>query len=138
VSSSASLNKVLAVGCFFSIHVAATSSFPLAGLAGQEREMEVPARCGGKGNGSSFTPVLVHGAEWWSASSSSDSLLLPACQGGKGKKESSRRLEAGSLFVKRGYISAACVSSVHVYLAGRGGEEVGMSGSSVPVSVLCP
>jgi hypothetical protein len=128
----------LAVGCFFSISVSAASSFPLAGLGGEGREMEVPARCGGRGSGSSSTPVLVRGAKWRLASSSLASLLLLACRGGEGKKESSRRQAAGSLFFKRGYSSAACVSSVHVCLAGRGGEEVGMSGSSAPVSMLCP
>jgi hypothetical protein len=80
----------------------------------------------------------VHGAEWRSASYSSASLLLPTCRGGEGKKESSRRQAVGSLFFKRGYSFAACVSSMHVCPAGRGGEEVGMTGSSAPVSVLGP
>jgi hypothetical protein len=136
-SATSSFNKVLTVGCFFFDSGSAASSFPLAGLGGEDREVEVLVRCGGKGNGSFSAPVLVRGAEWRLASSSSASLLLLACRGGDGNKESSRRQAAGSLFFKRGGSSAACVATVLVCLVGRGSEEMGKTGSMVLLSVLC-
>jgi hypothetical protein len=135
VSASASSNKVLAAGffCFFSF--AASSSFPLAGLGGEGRE--VLARCGGRCSRSSSTLAFVRGAVWRFALSSSASLPLPTCRGGEGKKESLRRQQIGSIFCKRGFSATLCAVPIHVCLAGRGGMEVNWIGVTAPMSVLC-
>jgi hypothetical protein len=137
VSASASSNKVLAAGffCFFSF--AAASSFPLAGLGGEGREVEVLARCGDRCSRSSSTLVLVRGAEWRFALSLSASLLLLTCCGGEGKKESLRRQEIGSIFCKRGFSATLCAIPIPVCLAGRGGMEVNWIGAMAPMSLLC-
>jgi hypothetical protein len=64
---------------------------------------------------------FFHFGEWRFALFSLASLLLPACRGGEGKKESLRTQETGSIFYKRGYSPTLCAILVSVCLAGRGG-----------------
>jgi hypothetical protein len=118
VLASTSLNEVLVADffCFFSF--VAASSFPLAGIGGEGREVEVLVRCGYRCSRGSSTLVLVRGAEWRFAFFSSASLLLPAYRGGEGKKESSRRQETGSIFIKRSFRATLYAVPVPVCLAG--------------------
>jgi hypothetical protein len=99
--------------------------------------VEVLVRCGYRCSRGSSTLVLVRGAEWRFAFSSSASLLLSACRGGEGKKESSRRQETGSIFIKRGFRATLYAVPIPVCLAGRGGMEVNWAGATVPMLVLC-